>query len=281
MDEQQFERFVQEVTPLESVTYWLTQFEQAKSKQIQAMINVALLYKQHKNYDEMYALLDEATLMEDPYAFYELANCYFELLGNRGNEQLAFELYERAALLDHADAMNNLADMYFNGEGTEVDERKAFEWFTKAAHVGVAEAKYTLGIMYEQGIGTDQSDEFALQHYEQSAIEGYAEAMYRMGMIYFTGELGQKQNTVHAFDWFLKAAEQFHVDAIFNVAYCYEMGDGTTQNEENAIHYYKQASLLGDYEASNKLAGIYELRKSEQANKWRKKAIEQLNNEEM
>ena len=137
------------------------------------MIQVALFYKEHHVYEEMYTWLDEAAKSNDPNAYYELANCYFEMLGNRGSEEQAFLLYKRAALKNHRDAMNNLADMYLNGEGTAVDEKKAFEWFTKAAEVGVVEAMYTLGIMYEQGLGTKINEAFALRYYKCSAQAGY------------------------------------------------------------------------------------------------------------
>ena len=276
MDErQQFEQLVREQVPIEDVPYWFNQFEQAQQKQVEAMIQVALFYKEHHVYEEMYTWLDEAAKSNDPNAYYELANCYFEMLGNRGSEEQALLLYKRAALKNHRDAMNNLADMYLNGEGTAVDEKKAFEWFTKAAELGVVEAMYTLGIMYEQGLGTEINEAFALRYYKCSAQAGYDDAMYRMGMIYFSGELQEQQNLELAFSWFLKAAQQYHVDALYNVAYCFELGQGVASDLQQAIHYYKQASMRGDAEASRKLADIYETMDANQALKWRKKAAEQ------
>ena len=96
-----------------------------------------------------------------------------------------------------------------------------------------------------------------------------------MGMIYFSGELNEQQNLELAFSWFLKAAKQFHVDALYNVAYCYELGQGVASDLQQAIHFYKQASMRGDAEASHKLADIYETIDGKQALKWRKKAAEQ------
>ena len=61
MDErQQFEQLVREQVPIEDVPYWFNQFEQAQQKQVEAMIQVALFYKEHHVYEEMYTWLDEA-----------------------------------------------------------------------------------------------------------------------------------------------------------------------------------------------------------------------------
>jgi uncharacterized protein len=272
---QQFEQLVWTYVPIEEAPYWLNQYERAQQKQVEAMIQIALFYKEHQFYEDMYAWLDEAVNYHDSDAYYELANCYIEELGNRGSEVQAFTLYERAALKNHPDAMNNLADMYLNGEGTAVNEQKALEWFSKAAELGVVEAMYTLGIMYEQGLGTEVNDSVALQYYLRSAQGGYDDAMYRVGMIYFSGELNEQQNLALAFNWFLKAAQQYHVDALYNVAYCYELGQGVSTDLQQAIHYYKQASVQGDAEASRKLADIYETIDIKQADKWRKKSAEQ------
>lgn len=258
---------------------WLEQFKLADNGDEIATIQMALLYKQHEYFEEMYDLLVAASARQNPDAMYELANCYFEGLGGRGSEQQAFLLYEQAARLGHADAMNNLADMYLNGEATEVDEVKALYWFEKAAELGVAEAMYTLGIMHEQGLGTPCDEALAFAYYFCSAERDDLEAMYRLGMIFFSGELGQLQDEAKAMEWFLKAAKHFHVDAIFNVGYCYEYGSGINQNTEQALHYYKQASMLGDLEATKKLEVYYTKINNEQAKKWQEKRnhLEELN----
>ncbi|MGN7478697.1 tetratricopeptide repeat protein [Solibacillus silvestris] len=257
---------------------WLEQFESATNGLEQSIVNIALLYKQYEDFACMYNLLENAVASQNADAMYELANCYFEALDGRGNEHQAFTLYEKAALLGHCEAMNNLADMYLNGEATEVDEAKALYWFEKAAQLGVAEAMFTLGLMHEQGIGTDCNEALAFAYYHCSAKQQDVEAMYRLGMIFFSGELGQRQDGAEAVKWFLKASEQFHVDAIFNLGYCYEYGCGVDQHIEKAIYYYKQASLLGDIEATKKAVTYYERIDRAAAMKWQEK-LTKLENE--
>ena len=250
---------------------WLEQFVLAYNGDDHAMIQIALLYKQHEYFEEMYELLITASTHQNTDALYELANCYFESLAGKGSEQQAFLLYEKAARLGHSNAMNNLADMYLNGESTEVDEKKALYWFERAAELGVAEAMYTLGLMHEQGLGTSRDEALAFAYYHHSAKHDDIEAMYRLGMIFFSAELGQRQDEIEAVTWFLKASEHFHVDATFNLGYCYEHGCGVERQLEKAIHYYKQASMLGDREATKKVEQYYEQINKEQGKKWKKR----------
>ncbi|MBD8034767.1 sel1 repeat family protein [Solibacillus sp. Sa1YVA6] len=256
---------------LDNIELWLEEFELAEKGMEKAMINVALLYKQYGFFEEMYNLLTTVSEHKNSEAMYELANCYIEGLGGKGSEQQAFSLYKDAANLGHRDAMNNLADMYFNGEATEVDEKKAFLWFEKAAKHGVPEAMYTLGIMYEQGLGTQCNASLALEYYKRSADLQYAEAKYRLGMIFYSGELGQQQNDKEAIEWFRKASEHYHVDAIYNLGYCYEHGHGVIQDVDRAMTYYKQASMLGDREATKRIVIYYEQINLKEAAKWREK----------
>ena len=264
---------------IDNIELWLEEFELAEKGMEKAKINIALLYKQYGYFEGMYDLLTAVSKHKNSEAMYELANCYIEGLGGQGSEQKALSLYKIAAQLGHRDAMNNLADMYFNGEGTEVDEKKALFWFEKAAELGVPEAMYTLGIMYEQGLGAEGNAVQALHYYRRSADLQYAEAKYRLGMIFYSGELGQQQDDKEAIKWFRKASEHYHVDAIYNLGYCYEHGHGVIQDVDRAMVYYKQASLLGDSEATKRVVNYYEKTNPKEAAKWHEKlrSLDNLN----
>lgn len=252
-DKQLFEQCVNAYAELEEASLLKQQFQQACEGKGKAMVQIALFFKEYELFANTHNWLRRAVDLHNADGLYELANCYFEGLGVEENEQQAFYYYEKAAMQNHPDAMNNLADMYLNGEGTQIDEEKAFIWFKEAATVGVVEAMFTLGIMHEQGLGTQVDETMAYRYYEQAAQGGDVEGLYRMGMIYFTGELTQKQSYEQAFTWFLRAANQFHVDALYNIAYCYEHGLGVEKSVPNAIRTYQQAALLGDSAATLKI----------------------------
>lgn len=272
-NEQQFNEWLEEQL-IEDIPYWCQQFTMASKGKIEAILEIAQLYKEQQFSQEAQEWLEMGVKLNSVEAMYRLGNFYFETIEGQEGERKAFQLYERAAYLGHPDAMNNLADMYLNGEGTEVDEACAFEWFEQAAKQHVVEAQFTLGIMCEQGLGTAVNEQRAMAYYEASAVGGYEEAQYRMGMIYFLGELGQVQNIERAISWFSKAAQQFHVDALFNLGYISELEEGM---EQRAIQYYKQASMLGDFQATKKLASYYEAINSKQAIKWQER-MEYLTN---
>ncbi|ATP42014.1 HcpA family protein [Solibacillus sp. R5-41] len=269
---QMFEQLINEQVEPEKVEILKQQFQQALNGNSEAMVEIALFYKRVELFDGMHYWLNAAINHSDSGGFFELANSFFEGLGVEVSEQRAFYYYEQAAKQHHPDAMNNLADMYLNGEGIEIDEGAALAWFLKAATAGVVEAMYTLGIMYEQGIGTEIDEDKAFTYYEMAAKGGDSEGLYRMGMIYFQGELTRNQSYEQAMKWFQCAADIFHVDAIYNIAYCYENALGVEKSSEQAIRYYKQAALLGDGASMLKLAELYEGVRPQEAEKWRQAA---------
>lgn len=210
---------------------------------------------------------------------YEMGNCYYAGYGVKEDWAQAFFYYEQAAQAGHPDAINNLADMYLNGEHVTVDEGRALELFKQAANLEVPEAMFTLGMMYEQGIGIETNSEQALQYYLKAARCGDVEAEYRMGSIYYEGLLGEAINLSLAYEWFEKAAEKHHVDALFNLGYINRNGIGRPADGKAALHYLKQAALQGDSSAAQLIAEMYEFgdlieKDLVKAKKWRAKIID-------
>ncbi|POG64081.1 hypothetical protein GLOIN_2v1679302, partial [Rhizophagus irregularis DAOM 181602=DAOM 197198] len=81
--------------------------------------------------------------------------------------------------------------------------------------------------------------------------------MYNLAKCYENGE-GTKKNLEKAFHWYQKAAEKDHVAAIFNLSGCYRYGVGTEKNLEKAFHWYQKAAEKDHVEAMNNLALCYE-----------------------
>lgn len=268
-EKQRFEQLINEQAEPQTVEVLKRHFQQALQGDSGAMVEIALFYKEMELFDGMHYWLKGAIAYNDADGLFELANSYFEGVGVEVSEQLAFYYYGQAAKQQHPDAMNNLADMYLNGEGTDIDEEAALSWFLKAAKCDVLEAMYTLGIMYEQGIGTEIDEDKAFMYYEMAANGGDSEGLYRVGMIYFNGELKRNQSYEQAMEWFHRAANNFQVDALYNLAYCYENALGVEKNLEQAIRYYKQAALLEDVTSMLKLAELYEGVDPQEAEKWR------------
>lgn len=253
---------------------WLAIYQNAEKGEKTALYIVAEALHANDKMEDYIQILRQLSNEGEAKAHYLLGNGYIEGVGVEENFEKALMHYEQAAKAGHADAMNNLADMYFNGEGTDVHLEAAYIWFTKAAEHDVPEAMFTLGIMHEQGLYVEEDIEKALQWYRQSAHHGYVEAYYYLGMIYLEGTHLQDTDITKAMSYFEKAEDEMHIDAIFNLGYIYENGLQGAIDGRRAVHYYKKAAFMGDDQARERLAEIYEegyivQRDLQQAKKWR------------
>ena len=96
-----------------------------------------------------------------------------------------------------------------------------------------------------------------MQWRKKSAKHGNADAQYDLALCYENGE-GVEQNSEKAVEWYTKAAEQGHDKAQFNLAVCYGNGEGVEQNPEKAFEWYIEAAEQGCDNAQNRLALCYE-----------------------
>ncbi len=87
------------------------------------------------------------------------------------------------------------------------------------------------------------------------AERGDADAQHSMGQLYLGGE-GVGKDTEEAASWFEKAAEQGHVDSMFNLGLMYS-GVGGRRNDSKSRDWYQKAADGGDEEALSALGDLY------------------------
>ena len=58
------------------------------------------------------------------------------------------------------------------------------------------------------------------------------EAQYRLGGIYLEGRLGKTKDVNHGLFWYERAAEQYHVDAFYDLGYIWSNGLAGIRNIE-------------------------------------------------
>ena len=78
--------------------------------------------------------------------------------------------------------------------------------------------------------------EEGLKWYLKAAEQGHAEAQYDLGYCYYYGN-GVKQSYKEAAKWLRKAAEQGHAEAQYNLGYCYYNGYGVERSYEEAAEW--------------------------------------------
>ncbi len=82
--------------------------------------------------------------------------------------------------------------------------------------------------------------------------------MNRLGWIHLVGK-GVGKDCEKAIEWFHKAAEAGHVNAMDALASSYERGVGVTRNYDKAVEWYHKAAQRGHNGAEKRLRKLGEL----------------------
>lgn len=80
----------------------------------------------------------------------------------------------------------------------------------------------------------------------EKAKAGDAAAQNTVGVWYYTGKDSIKQDYVQALQWWAKSAKQENVDAIANMAMCYQLGRGIERDSTIAVRLYENAIKKGN-----------------------------------
>lgn len=130
--------------------------------------------------------------------------------GNGVNKdiQKAFTYYEKAAQNEHPMARRIVADCYKLGRGVEPDAKKRMKWLKIAAKKGDANDKYNYAELYRNGTKTKNNPRM-YHWYQLAAQEGHVDAMFQYG-IYLAYNKG---DTTNAIVWLAKASEAKHPSA--------------------------------------------------------------------
>ncbi|MEJ2178976.1 MAG: SEL1-like repeat protein [Gammaproteobacteria bacterium] len=130
-----------------------------------------------------------------------------------------------------------LAQKYSISGGSPTDFEQAIKWYTEAAKLGHVKSKLQLGRFYFEGLGTDIDYDEAARWLIDPANEGYNKAQYMLGMIYLNGTKKIAKDERKAFSWLRKAADDFNIDAIYQVGRMYYYGIGIDISLNTAKKY--------------------------------------------
>lgn len=218
-----------------------------------------------------YKLAAEAGHVE---AQFNVAAFFAQGRGVEQNYVEALRWYQKAAEGGDADALFRVGVMYANGEGVPVDFTEARRWWERAAAKGKAQAMLFLARLFQHGDGCESDVAVAAEWYmrawqagnrdneveslipelESLADQLSAAAQHILGVMHKY----LMENEVEAVRRLRQAAHQHHPAALRLLGYCYQHGEGVTENIEEAVKLYRQAAELGDREAQFNLAVSYE-----------------------
>ena len=165
-------------------------------------------------------------------------------------------------------------------ETQKQNESYAIEYFEKAANEGSSYAQLRMGDwcmtgslnsvdnLYDRTIDSDKipvlsSYAEAMTYYQKAANQGDAMALNTLGVLIIQKSIAKNTQDVQndyyfkqAFLCFKESSLQNNVDALYNLAYCYEMGYGCEKNIEMAKRYYNSAMLNGSKKAEWRLTSL-------------------------
>ena len=159
-----------------------------------------------------------------------------------------------------APAMKKISDCYFHGEGVERNTDIGLAWLQASFDLAHdINAAHDTAIMYEFGHnGVEVDVVAAAQWFEKAAEEGHIEAMAELGLCYELG-CGVEQADETALDWYTKAANLGHVTAKFSVGEAFEEARGVHQSDEEACLWYYRAAVMGDEDSKVALRRLYDI----------------------
>eukprot|EP00123_Amoebidium_parasiticum_P014401 comp22483_c0_seq1/m.33906 comp22483_c0_seq1/g.33906 ORF comp22483_c0_seq1/g.33906 comp22483_c0_seq1/m.33906 type:complete len:778 (-) comp22483_c0_seq1:18-2351(-) len=136
------------------------------------------------------------------------------------------------------------------------EHEEAVKWFERGAEYGHAPSQSYLGQCYYEGRGTMRlCQKTGAAWWLLAAAQGHVHALYNLGIASFRGK-GRPQSYSEAVSWWLRAAAQGHALAEFNLGSCYQQGLGTKRSAADAVYWYALAAAQSNRSAMYNVALI-------------------------
>ena len=218
--------------------------------------------------------LEKAAEKGSTSADFILGDMYAKGQGVPQDYDKAIELYKQSADGGDSLSMQRLGEIYENGSyGQKINLEETLKWYKLAAENDydgaqesverVLQAMYDLAWNYKNGEnGAEKNEEEAIRYFEliaedeSTGDEMAGNACFYLGYILAHNET--EEDDTEAVSWYEKSMKKGNVDAITNLGWMYECGQGVQQDYEKAIELYKQAADAGEDYAMNNLGKTYE-----------------------
>jgi TPR repeat protein len=207
----------------------------------------------------------------------------------------AMQHYEKAAEMGNADAQAVMGVAYEHGTNVTKNLELAVKWYQKAVAQGHAGAQLNLGQLYAKGEGVPRDAAKARQLIEAAARQGLAPAQRALAELQHGAQKPpgddlwkqakaryQGGDKAGAAQLVLKAAQAGHPEAMYEMGYLYEHGDGVAKNIKEAGRWYRAGAEAGDTKAQASFGTMYENGQGVAENwvaaaQWYRKSAEQDN----
>jgi len=157
-------------------------------------------------------------------------------------------------------AMCKLAMCYLLGDGVEKDLNEGIKWLEHAAtEGGDMDAAHQIALIYEYSLyGVETDVVLAADWFLKAAQSGHVEAMAEYAMCCELG-CGREQSDTDALEWYTSAANMGHVESNFSVGEAFEEAKGVPQSDEEAVLWYYKAAVMGDNDSKKALERLHDI----------------------
>jgi TPR repeat protein len=177
--------------------------------------------------------------------------CYNVLYSNDKAAANKFKEEYYLVVPNMAKAVDELPDFYFEEpESIEIEEHWLVSIFSGI--FGKEEIRWVI----DEYVSDNDMSSLTTETVLEIAESGNPLAQYHAGLRYLTGE-SLAADTLKAFEWVKKSAEQGCAEGEMGLALMYSYGLGTTENPVSAFEYMKRASGKNNAEAHWYLAMFY------------------------
>ncbi len=173
-----------------------------------------------------------------------LATSFLFLAAARAGDPVNLDALRSQAAGGDAKAQLDLATRLRDGKGVDKDNAEAMKWAHSAADAGNAEAMDFVGAAYLRGSMVSRSPVVAFGYFK-AAAEQSAQAAFNLGQCYF-GAQGTGQDIEKALDWWKKAAAGGNGRAAGAAAMAYLSGEGVPPDAAQARRLAERAAELND-----------------------------------
>ena len=179
----------------------------------------------------------------------------------KGDHDTAKSYYEKAA--ENGDSLGKLAlgQLYQSGDGVDADYSRAKELYDEAVSDGCTEANDGLGDLYQEGLGVEQDGAKALEYFELASEcddpEWKRYAYSSIGAIYMGGYPNVDADYGKAMEAYQNAADLGDYNALNKVAYMYQEGLGVKQDYGKAMELFTKSADAGNANSIQNIGYMY------------------------
>lgn len=176
-------------------------------------------------------------------AAWRLGLCYQYGHGVAPNAPEAAWHFARAARYFHGPALIELGHLHEHGRLLSGNLSRARKAFRIAGWLGHAAGHYHQGRYLESGLGGTKDLSKAVRFYRKAARQEHPEALFRLGMLHLQEPHLSRDGK--GIQWLQRAALAGKAEAKYQLALCYQNGQGVPQDTSLALKWLLAAALQG------------------------------------